>query len=374
MRVIAAIFLLLSAMPHGAHSQTKNQELQTTLRTLDASKKKSERLQKELQKAEETLEALREKATSNARSVQRAERSASKADAQLNKTRRALQQAQTTYDAQRDQYAEALRQLLYLRRLPPTAFFGDQAHVASMVRTAGVLRLAERRLAERATTMKQTIARLTELKDRLVAARNQSAARREHLAQSQQALARDLAERQKLFASLHQDHEKTKARMQALAKQSQDLSELIGKLNARKTTTPTIRTRKGSWKLPVAGNVLHRYGERKDRNERYRGIVVGARSAATVIAPSAGKVVFTGPFRDYGNMVLLRHDDAHISLLAGLGTLDVALDQSVAAGEPVGRMGNSSQPKLYMELRKSGKTIDPGVWYAKLGSRRSSNE
>ena len=368
-RVAVLVAAVLACVP--AHAQ--NKDLEATLRSLNASQKEASRLKDEIEKTEASLEQLREKATSHARNVQRAERAASKADKQLAATIQALDSAQAKYHAQRESYTEALRQLLYMRQLPPTAFFGDDAHVASMVRTAGALKLAERTLATRATDMKRTVDTLELLKTRLVEERNQSKARKKTLSVAQKELSRDLKLRQKLYAALSTDHEETLRRVETLAKQSRDLGDLIDRLDKANAGKPTKTTRKGRWKPPVQGKVLHKFGERKSANDHYRGVVLAARSGGTVIAPSAGKVVFTGPFRDYGNMVLLRHDAKHISLLAGLGGVDVGLNQEVAAGEPIGRMATAKTPKLYMELRKSGKTIDPSVWYAKLGANIATN-
>ena len=93
-------------------------------------------------------------------------------------------------------------------------------------------------------------------------------------------------------------------------------------------------------------------------------MVLRARAGGSVVAPSAGEVVFTGPFRDYGRMVLIKHKDKHISLLAGMGSISVALNQQVARGEPLGTMGNTSPIELYVELRADSKPVDPAAWYA----------
>jgi septal ring factor EnvC (AmiA/AmiB activator) len=97
-------------------------------------------------------------------------------------------------------------------------------------------------------------------------------------------------------------------------------------------------------------------------------LVWQARAAATVVAPAGGEVVFTGPFRDYGRMVLIKHGNNKISLLAGLGRISVSLNQAVGKGEPLGAMGESRINNLYYELREGSKPIDPAGWFANLGT------
>ena len=85
-----------------------------------------------------------------------------------------------------------------------------------------------------------------------------------------------------------------------------------------------------------------------------------------MVAPWDGIVAFAGPFRGYGVVLILQHSDGYHSLIAGLGRLDVAPGQPVAAGEPVGRTlaDGSAAPGVYLELRRNGQPIDPLPWLA----------
>ncbi len=192
----------------------------------------------------------------------------------------------------------------------------------------------------------------------------------------------ELTARQKLQETLSNDHAQAVAKVNELSRESQNLQELITKLERNRdrvaiaTNTAPQRlppsAARGKWRLPVSGTVLHQFGERRNANESWRGLVLRARAGGSVVAPSAGEVVFTGPFRDYGRMVLIKHQDKHISLLAGLGTISVALNQQVARGEPVGSMGNTAPVELYVELREDSKPIDPAAWYATTTSTAST--
>jgi septal ring factor EnvC (AmiA/AmiB activator) len=87
-------------------------------------------------------------------------------------------------------------------------------------------------------------------------------------------------------------------------------------------------------------------------------------------------VVYAGPFRSFGQLLILNAGGGYYILLAGMQRIDVALNQFVLAGEPVATMGETSeaaattgvgtgQPVLYIEFRKDGVSIDPTPWWTK---------
>ncbi len=114
---------------------------------------------------------------------------------------------------------------------------------------------------------------------------------------------------------------------------------------------------------PVAGRMVQRFGDRTDAGPA-TGVRYAPPSLATVTAPCAGRIDFAGPFRSYGQMLILDcgRDDRFV--LAGLGGIDVQIGQSVARGGPLGRMpawsGGQDRPGLYVQLRHGERTIDPG--------------
>jgi septal ring factor EnvC (AmiA/AmiB activator) len=114
-------------------------------------------------------------------------------------------------------------------------------------------------------------------------------------------------------------------------------------------------------RLPVAGQVTTRYGEADKFGVTSRGLTVTSRPGAQVVAPTAGSVMFAGPFRGYGLILIVEHPNGYHSLIAGLGRIDTKVGQRVLAGEPLGVMGTPSDgnPDLYFELRRNGQPINP---------------
>jgi len=97
-----------------------------------------------------------------------------------------------------------------------------------------------------------------------------------------------------------------------------------------------------------------------------KGISIATVEGAQVVAPYAGRVVYAGAFRGYGQLLIIEHGEGYHSLMAGLTRIDSVIGQWVLAGEPIGVMGRaeSENPSLYVELRRNGRPINPLPWLA----------
>ncbi len=111
---------------------------------------------------------------------------------------------------------------------------------------------------------------------------------------------------------------------------------------------------------PVEGLLLARFGEVR-RGVRARGLTFAVTGPRPVRAPRAGRVVFAGPFGDWGRVLILDHGDGYHTLIAGAGRLDVDRGARVAAGTAVGAAWpvRGRAGHLYVELRFRGRPIDP---------------
>lgn len=105
--------------------------------------------------------------------------------------------------------------------------------------------------------------------------------------------------------------------------------------------------------LPVDGRLVGGFGD-----PRSHGISIAARAGAQVVAPGGGRVVFAGPYRGYGKIVIIDHAGGWTSLVTNLFQLDARVGQVVIAGAPLGLAG-SGQPVLTLELRHQGNPVNP---------------
>ena len=121
---------------------------------------------------------------------------------------------------------------------------------------------------------------------------------------------------------------------------------------------------KGTLSRPVRGAVMTQYGQPLSKGVTSKGLVYKTRPEAQVVSLYDGTVIFSGPFKGYGNIIIVEHGDGYLSLLAGLGTVDCEPGQMVLAGEPVGIMPDDENAKLYVEIRKDRHPINPAPWIA----------
>jgi septal ring factor EnvC (AmiA/AmiB activator) len=152
----------------------------------------------------------------------------------------------------------------------------------------------------------------------------------------------------------------------------------------RPTDIRAFPDRQNSLTVPAAGRIVTRYGERMQRASgrvSAKGIEIVTRPGAQVVSPYDGKIVYAGPFRGYGRILIIEHGGRYHSLLAGLERIDAVVGQWVLAGEPVGVMAGDTEaggqgtrstgrtPKLYVELRRTGQPINPLPWLAQTGDK-----
>jgi septal ring factor EnvC (AmiA/AmiB activator) len=116
---------------------------------------------------------------------------------------------------------------------------------------------------------------------------------------------------------------------------------------------------------PVAGTVRRDFGDGGATGQTW-----SAAPGARVVSPCGGRIVFAGPFRSFGRMLIVDCGGGYHFVLAGLDRLDAETGQRVAPGEAVGTLSNADgsgggRATLYLELRRGGRTVDPGSWTAR---------
>lgn len=119
-------------------------------------------------------------------------------------------------------------------------------------------------------------------------------------------------------------------------------------------SSPASRVQDVPW-WPVAG--LKRPLEGK-----LAGVSIEAASMSYVHAVAAGNVVWTGPYRGFGNVVLI-DSRGYIYLYGGNDDLFVNVGQSVNAGSRIGRLGssgaNGTSQSMYFSVFREGLPVSP---------------
>ncbi len=195
-------------------------------------------------------------------------------------------------------------------------------------------------------------------------------------------LARQAEDLNQLISRLEQSLESAARAAAEAARRGEESKPFEGKQNlaafrdpGRLTPAIAFASAKGMLPLPVNGPRIREFGAPDGLGGTEKGLSIAARSGGQITAPCDGWVVYAGVFRNYGQLLILNAGGGYHVLLAGMERISVDLGQFVVTGEPVAVMGEgahsaaaitggTSQPVLYVEFRKDGIPVDPGPWWA----------
>ncbi len=311
--------------------------------------------------------------------------------------------------------AEVLAALQRIGRRPPPAIMARPEDALQSVRTAILLGAVLPEMRQRAQTLAADLSELVRIRDGIAAEKTRLTADLGALAEGRQRMSVLIEERKKKQADSEKALERERQNALALSRQVDGLTDLIGRLEqgisaaakaarnaARLAEEPKPGERpdlaalkdpgrlepavafvslKGHLPMPANGVKIREFGAADGLGGAEKGISVATRPGAQVTAPSDGWVVYAGPFRSYGQLLILNAGGGYHVLLAGMDRISVDLGQFVLTGEPVGIMGSSaqvaaaipiasSQSVLYVEFRKDGTPVDPGPWWATSESEK----
>lgn len=122
---------------------------------------------------------------------------------------------------------------------------------------------------------------------------------------------------------------------------------------------PAAVTFSGRWQTPANGRIIRSFSAGHGGN---KGVDIAGEPGQSVRASAAGTVVYAGSgLRQYGKLVILRHDEHYLSAYGYLGRIDVSEGEAVAAGAPLAAMGYGPDGSalLHFEIRRDGHPVDP---------------
>ncbi len=127
--------------------------------------------------------------------------------------------------------------------------------------------------------------------------------------------------------------------------------------------------------LPVQGKMLVKFGQSDQDGTPSKGVHLETRPGAQVISPCDGWVLYAGPFRSYGQLLIINPGGGYHVVIAGMDRIEAQQGQFVLAGEPIAAMGPETRtgeklpkrPTLYVEFRRDQQSIDPAPWWSAGG-------
>lgn len=385
-----------------AAALTPAEELRQVEQKLDAERARQNDLESRSSTLDQEMAALRGRLVRSAAAVQQSEAAVTVLETDV-----AMLDAR--HDAKREEWhrdraglAAALVALLRLQRSPPEALALQPALWTDTSRTLSLLGKTVPALRDRVARLSGDLEELAALRgakdDKLAALADANAKHRRESGRLETLLRR----KSSLQATVMADRRHAAGQTGALAKQAKDLKDLVQVLIAaagrpakpapavprrapkpRRDTAPdhTLLDDEvaqpvivpSSLPLPAFGEVVLEFGDRSDGDAPSQGVTLKTRESAQVIAPHDGRIVFVGPFRGYGELLIIEHSEEYHTLLAGFSHIYGEVGQWVRAGEPVGIMGRGAglAPRLYIEVRRNGQPINPLAWL-ESGDRKVS--
>ena len=428
-RVTLNFWLVLSTglmvLPSPAQTQTTaasnvaSDKLQQTQEALKKAREKARTLQDKAAGLEHDIGRIRDDLVAVARIIQQQETRLAEITDRIETLNASQVRIHETFKRRRRQLGVVLSALQRMARNPPESLVVRPVPPADMVRSAILLRamlpgleeeakdlsddldalLAARREAEeqrwefdqemaklesQRVVLKRLLGRKSRMRRRTVSETDRATQQAMHLSK-QAASLRDLVNQldslgaePEVTASLMAEDQRRESKQVAALRFSPKPPETGRSSERLRNNTPPpgysgrpFGTRKGAVSFPAVGRLASRYGQAIAKGRTQKGLTLETAKSAQVIAPYEGIVAFSGPFRGYGELLIIRHVGGYHTLLAGMRRIDVAVGQWVVTGEPVGVMGRdvTRKPALYWEIRRKGQPINPLPWVAARKSK-----
>ncbi len=384
-----------------SETDVKKIEAEAQKKVIESKKLQAQAIQLnlELSKIDKTMIDL-------AKKIQNNEERLSDLEISFSKLQKDLTEKETVFAKENKSLVLTLASLQNMSLNPSESVILQPLSPVDMIRSAILLRETIPALNQKSSKLKVDLDHIYTQKQKIEKTVNETKKQKNLLEKQQAEMKRLLKRKSSLRHDVEEQGAKTQKIAEDLSSKARNLRELLDELErqkeierkkreeaarlaalkrqeefARSQTPQTVDTKthesikkqvknsrfaqaKGSLPKPVRGTVMTEYGQMISKGVTSKGIVYKTRPNAQVIAPYDGTVIFSGPFKGYGNIIIVEHGDGYLSLLAGLGNIDCELGQMLLAGEPVGTMPDDKSAKLYLEIRKDRHPINPAPWIA----------
>lgn len=397
------------------------------------------RLEEEARRLERETAGLRDQLIQLANTVQQSEVTVIDAENRLDALQREEIVLTEALRSRREALIETLAALQVLEREPPPALLVHPDDAAGAVRSALLLSDIVPSLKSEADNLASQLVQLRILRAAIIDQRSKIALDEEALTSERKRLRVLIAEKQKAYATIL--HKATiESRVAArVGEQAASLKRIIDSLEERAAQfvprpkpagellireayrAPRVKPgyqpdlgrmlaqvavlpirpdgrplpfsdARGAVRLPVNGRVSELFGVPLDSGGKSKGIKLETRASAQVVAPFDGEVVAAGPYKEFGHVLIIEVAGGYHLLLAGMQEVFSDVGRRIAAGEPVGLMGEYGfralsaprlgpptleaglevgnagpvglGPVLYVEFRSKGEPFDPLPWFA----------
>ena len=148
-----------------------------------------------------------------------------------------------------------------------------------------------------------------------------------------------------------------KKREKKVKKSAKNINELV-----KGVKVPKLKKKKSittGFQMPLQASIVSEFGQNKADKIFKNGVIFEVSEDSFVASPFDGIIVYANKFKSYGNLVIVENDNGYFCILAGMDNIIISSGNKVFKGEPIARISKKLKNKLYFELRKNGKIINP---------------
>ncbi len=416
--VTALLLAGLFSVTPAALSQESNPDpsvvrnnLETTSDELALSTARQNELAEEVANAIKAEQEISAKLVEAGRSIASLEQALAETDTKLKQLGDQKQSITRDLAQKQDMLSELLGALQVLEQNPPPALVVAPNDILEALRGAMMFGAVVPDMRDQALLLVHQLERLESIKRETEISRADAKTQIASLALSYRELETLQREKQELNQTASATLEEERKTTARLAKQARNLQDLLTSLETEAAkrqaeltqealrkekererqlaalAKPGLRLSKAKGRLdyPTQGRIVSRFGDNNGLGSTMSGLAIATEKAVQVRAPIGGTVEFAGPFRTYGQLLIIAAGEDYLVVLAGMDQILVTRGQSVTIGEPVGKMGEgpssvaivgkaaaSLTPVLYVEFRKNGKPIDSAEWW--IGGRKEARQ
>lgn len=335
------------------------------------------------------LETLERDLISAAMESQRREEQATSAELKLVSLRSRLSTARTNLVDGEAALEELMASLAISGRHRPPALLTQPKDANQAIRAAILMGEVAPQVKSKTTSLTAEINDLRRLERNVLREQKVLAAADAALAVKQEEILQLTAAKRSAFEDVTANASELRQRAESLGEKASTIRELIVALEEAAPGAPRLKPRLmmaeatpsrpttranlpratvsqplGVLAVPASGRVVRAWGDKMPGGAKSESVAFATRNGAQVSAPISGTVEFAGPFRSYGQLLILSTSDGYHVLLWGMSSNYVSVGQSVKQGEPIAKMADraSGEPELYMEVRKGGEPMNPAKW------------
>jgi septal ring factor EnvC (AmiA/AmiB activator) len=399
--IIALAMLALSA-PGGDARAQEQEQLELIERQIENARAAEARIAQEIAAAIDAQDRVAEQLSTIAQSIQSQEVLVAASEAELQKLAAERAGLLAELGEKQDALSQLLAALQRLEQNPPPALVVEPGDILSALRGAMLLGTMVPEIRTEAEALALKLDQLGQLEAAIGARRQEMAQEIQRLEAQRTELGQLVAQKKGLVSQSSEELEAERKRTRKLAEKAKSLKQLLASLaeerkrqdaqEAERQAAEELERKRqeelqrapklafaearGKLPFPAQGQIVRRFGEPDGLGRETQGLMIATRAGAQVTTPADGKVEFAGPFRSYGEVVILNPGGGYRVLLAGMDKVTADVGEFVRAGEPVGEMGSGpasvtlfgevvqdGRPVLYIEFRNSTEAVDSGPWW-----------